>query len=167
MYKFHCTKCGREFSTAQLTNTVTCPFCGQQFITTQPQQQGQGWGEPQQPQQPPIQGQGWGEAQGQSRNQYAYGAPQPQGVFDAGPSGKSRGLAGLFAILFGALGVHYFYIGKTTGGLVFLLVTLLSCGILGAVVGLIALIQGIIFLTQTQEEFERKYVNSVSSIPLF
>lgn len=143
----------------------------------QPQQpQGQTWGQPQQPQgqawgqpqHPPVQGGGWENPNGQQNRQYAYGAaPQGGGVFDAGPSGKSRGVAGILAILLGGLGVHYFYMGKSTAGIVFLLISLLSCGLLAAITGLISLIQGIMFLTQSQAEFEKKYVNSPKQIPLF
>ncbi len=103
---------------------------------------------------------------------YGYG-PQPQysynpqnhapGVFDEGPSGKSRGLAGLFAILLGGLGVHYFYINKPTGGVICILLTIVTCGIWSVV----SLIQGILMMTMRQEEFERKYVNTPSSFPLF
>lgn len=88
------------------------------------------------------------------------------GVFENGPSGKSRGVAGLLAIFLGAYGVHYFYMGKATAGIIFLLVTVLSCFTLGVITGIFSLIQGIMMLTMTQEEFERKYVNSPSSFPL-
>lgn len=184
MQNFRCTKCGREFSATQTNGMVICPFCGQQYIVSAPSQQpqqpqGQAWGQPQQPQQPqgqawgqpqhpPVQGGGWENPNGQQNRQYAYGAaPQGGGVFDAGPSGKSRGVAGILAILLGGLGVHYFYMGKSTAGIVFLLISLLSCGLLAAITGLISLIQGIMFLTQSQAEFEKKYVNSPKQIPLF
>ena len=84
-------------------------------------------------------------------------------VFSNGPSGKSRGVAGLLAILLGALGVHYFYLGKTGAGVLFLILGLLSCGLLSV----ITLIQGILMFVMTQEDFERKYVYTNSSIPLF
>lgn len=92
---------------------------------------------------------------------YAYG--RPPGVFDEGPSGKSRGVAGLLAILLGTLGVHYFYVGKVGGGLICILLSIITCGIWG----IVALIQGIMLLTMTQEEFERKWVYSQSTFPLF
>ncbi len=88
------------------------------------------------------------------------------GVFENGPSGKSRGVAALLAIFLGCLGIHYSYLGKNTAGIVFLLVTVCSCGTIGTI-GLITLIQGIIMLTMTQEDFEKKYVNTLSSFPLF
>lgn len=86
------------------------------------------------------------------------------GLFDAGPSGKSRGVAGLLAILLGSLGVHYFYLNKTTGGVVFLIASLLTCG---SVTGILSLITGIIMLVSSQEEFESKYVYTTNSMPLF
>lgn len=125
---------------------VKCPYCGAETnvaYTEQPNQQ------------PP---------------QFAYQQPNQAStgnVFDEGPSGKSRGLAGLLAILLGSLGVHYFYLGKNTGGIVFLLASLVSCGILAPVTAIIALIQGIMFFTTSQEEFERKWVNCTSDIPIF
>ena len=88
-------------------------------------------------------------------------------VFSEGPSGKSRGIAGLLAILLGAIGIHYFYLGKTTPGIVFLVASLISCGILAAVTSIIALIQGIMMFCMSQEEFENKYVNPAVSFPLF
>ena len=102
----------------------------------------------------------------QQRNQGPYnnqGQPDYQrGVFDNGPAGKNRGLAGLFAILLGSLGIHYFYVGKNTAGIICLILGILSCGI----VHLLTMIQGILILTMTEEEFERRYVYSMSTIPL-
>ena len=89
------------------------------------------------------------------------------GIFDDGPSGKSRGVAALLAIFLGAWGVHYFYIGKTTPGVVFLLVSLFSCGFFAWIIAIIALIQGIKMLTMSEEAFEEKYVNTSSSFPVF
>jgi TM2 domain-containing membrane protein YozV len=88
-------------------------------------------------------------------------------VFSSGPSGKSRGVAGLLALLLGSVGVHYFYIGKSTAGVIFLLVALLSCGVLGTVTWVISIIQGVLFFTSTQQEFEQRWVYSPSNFPLF
>ena len=93
-----------------------------------------------------------------------YGMPVGEiGVFDSGPSGKSRGIAGILAILLGTLGIHYFYLGKTSGGLICILLSLVTCGIWG----IITLIQGIIMMTMKQDDFERKYVNTDKTLPLF
>ena len=90
-----------------------------------------------------------------------YQQPNQRGIFDNGPSGKSRGLAGLFAILLGTLGIHYFYVGKTTAGIICLVLGICSCGL----INILTLIQGILMLTMTEEEFERRYVYSTSTIP--
>lgn len=66
--------------------------------------------------------------------------------------------AGICGILLGALGVHKFLLGYNTEGLIMLLVTLLTCGIGGAVMGVVGLIEGIIYLTKTDEEFVSTYI---------
>ncbi len=59
--------------------------------------------------------------------------------------------AGILAILLGGLGVHKFYLGYTSAGLIQIL---LSCVFVG---GLIGLIEGIIYLTKSDEEFIQTY----------
>lgn len=88
-----------------------------------------------------------------------------RGVFDDGPSGKNRGLAGLLAILLGALGVHYFYMGKNTAGIICLVLTLFSCGIAATLLSIMGLIQGILMLTMSEEEFESRYIYNPSTFP--
>ena len=68
--------------------------------------------------------------------------------------------AGVCGILLGALGVHKFILGYTTEGVIMLLVTVLTCGIGGAITGLIGLIEGIVYLTKSDEEFVRTYVEN-------
>lgn len=84
-------------------------------------------------------------------------------AFSVGPSGKSRGVAGLLAIFLGYLGIQYFYCGKTTAGLIAIAISLVSCG----AVSILWLIQGIMMIAMNQTEFERKYVNTDSAFPLF
>ena len=67
--------------------------------------------------------------------------------------------AGICGILLGGFGVHKFILGYTGAGLVMLLVTLLSCFILGPLMHLIGLIEGIIYLRKSDEEFVRVYVD--------
>ncbi len=66
--------------------------------------------------------------------------------------------AGICGILLGALGIHKFVLGYTTEALVMLLVTILTCGFGGFVMGIIGLIEGIIYLTKSDEEFYNTYV---------
>ena len=73
----------------------------------------------------------------------------------------------MLALFLGGIGLHYFYMGKTNAGVLFLLVAILSCGALGLVTHVISIIQGVLFFTSSQEEFESRWVNSPSNIPLF
>ena len=68
--------------------------------------------------------------------------------------------AGVCGILLGSLGIHKFILGYTGAGLILLLVTVLTCGIAGVVTHIIGLIEGIIYLTKSDEEFVRIYVNA-------
>ncbi|MHC0439413.1 TM2 domain-containing protein [Flavobacterium sp. 3-210] len=61
-------------------------------------------------------------------------------------------VSGIFAILLGVFGIHKFYLGYTKEGIIHLLLGLL-CGI----GGLIGLIEGIIYLTKSDEEFYQTY----------
>jgi len=67
--------------------------------------------------------------------------------------------AGVCGILLGSLGIHKFILGYTGAGLIMLLLTVLTCGIAGTVLHLIGLIEGIIYLCKTDEEFVRIYVD--------
>jgi TM2 domain-containing membrane protein YozV len=65
--------------------------------------------------------------------------------------------AGVCGILLGALGVHKFILGLTTPGVIMLLATVLTLGFGGILMGLIGLIEGIIYLTKSDDEFYRLY----------
>lgn len=71
---------------------------------------------------------------------------------------KSKLVAGLLGILLGEFGVHKFYLGYTMEGLIMLLVTLLTGGILAIVVWGVGIIEGLIYLTKSDEEFHATYV---------
>lgn len=64
---------------------------------------------------------------------------------------KNRFTAGLFAILLGSFGIHQFYLGRTGMGVLYLLFCWTG------IPGIIGLVEGIIILTQTDEEFKLKY----------
>lgn len=70
---------------------------------------------------------------------------------------SKRIVAGIFGILIGSLGIHKFILGYNTAGIIMLLVTILTCGIGGAVMHVIGLIEGIIYLTKSDAEFIRTY----------
>jgi TM2 domain-containing membrane protein YozV len=89
-------------------------------------------------------------------------APPPiPGPFSTSPQAEAASkklAAGLCAILIGSLGIHKFILGYTTAGIITLLITFLTCGIGGAVMHVISLIEGIIYLTKSDEEFYRTYM---------
>lgn len=66
--------------------------------------------------------------------------------------------AGICAILLGSLGVHKFILGMTTPGLILLLSTILTCGLAASVTAIVGLVEGIVYLTKTDEEFYRIYL---------
>ncbi len=68
-------------------------------------------------------------------------------------------VAGICGILLGALGVHKFILGYTREGVIMLLVSLLTCGLGSPIMGIIGLVEGIIYLTKTDEEFVATYVS--------
>lgn len=67
--------------------------------------------------------------------------------------------AGLTGIFLGSLGVHKFILGYTKAGVITLVVSVATCGIGGTVMGVIGLIEGIIYLTKTPEEFRLMYLD--------
>ncbi len=72
-------------------------------------------------------------------------------------------LCGLLAIIVGGLGIQYFLLGKTWGGIFTILLTCITCG--GWTI--ITLIQGILILCMSEEEFKRKYIDNPATMPLF
>lgn len=83
--------------------------------------------------------------------------PQPPPVPRAGITSK-RLAAGVLAIVLGYFGVHKFVLGYTKQGMILLLVTLLSCSILSPITWTIGIIEGIVYLTKSDEEFYQEYV---------
>ena len=78
------------------------------------------------------------------------------------PAQSNRVAAGLCGILLGGLGVHKFILGMPGPGVTMLLVSFVggffTCGLTSAVMGLIGLVEGIIYLTKSEEEFYYLYV---------
>lgn len=86
-----------------------------------------------------------------------YGGMQP--IPTAKPPGADKKIAaGICGILLGELGIHKFILGYSTEGLIMLLCTVLSCGILALPMKIIAIVEGIIYLTKSDEEFVQLYV---------
>ena len=62
-------------------------------------------------------------------------------------------MAGVLALLVGGLGVHKFVLGYTNEGIIQIVISIFTCGI----GGLIPFIEGIIYLTKSDEEFYQTY----------
>jgi TM2 domain-containing membrane protein YozV len=75
----------------------------------------------------------------------------------AGQKESKRILAGGMGIIFGALGLHKFVLGYTREGLIMLLVSLLSFGFLAGLMALIGLVEGIVYLSKSEEDFYNTY----------
>ena len=65
-------------------------------------------------------------------------------------------VAGICGILLGGFGVHKFVLGYTTEGIIQIVITFVTCGV-GSVLGLV---EGIIYLTKTDEDFVRTYIQN-------
>lgn len=68
--------------------------------------------------------------------------------------------AGILGILLGALGIHKFLLGYNTEGIIMLLVSLLTFGVASPIMGIIGLVEGIIYLTKSDQEFQQIYINN-------
>ena len=94
----------------------------------------------------------------ESANQQSSPPPVDAPTADAGGYTKEQKdkklVAGLLGILLGGFGVHKFYLGYTKEGVIQLVVTLVTCGV-GSIIGLI---EGILYLTKSDDEFVATYV---------
>ncbi len=71
------------------------------------------------------------------------------------PGAEKKIVAGILGILLGSLGIHRFYLGDTTGGILRIVITVITCGF-GSIIGLI---EGVIYLVKSDEEFVELYIN--------
>lgn len=151
-----CGSCGSAVAPAPQAAAPVQPVVSpEQNIVQQPQAFQQNAGAPQQYQQqaqyvPPVQYQ-------QPPYQQTVGVP-PQNGGVVPPDSKSKIAAGLLAIFLGTLGIHKFYLGYTKAGIIMLLVSLLTFGIGLMVMAVIALIEGIMYLTKSDWDFYNIYV---------
>lgn len=115
-----------------------------------------------QSQQAPYQQPGYSQAQ-QSASSYQYSQQPPvQPHYDPPVASRDHVAAGLLAIFLGFLGIHKFYLGYNTQGFIMLFIALigglLSFGLVMGVVWIIGVVEGIVYLTKSQSEFERLYI---------
>ena len=87
-------------------------------------------------------------------------AAQPAAAATPGPPAtaqKNKIAAGVLGILLGSLGIHKFYLGYTKQGIIMLLVSVLTFGLGGIIMGVIGLAEGIIYLTKADADFHDTY----------
>ncbi|HZJ20760.1 MAG TPA: NINE protein [Pricia sp.] len=104
----------------------------------------------------------FGEGAKKTANEFNEGAKEAFG--GAGAENK-RILAGILAIIFGSLGVHKFILGYQKEGIILLVATIAGYATMCFVIGgfivmatvVIGVIEGIIYLTKTDEEFYNTY----------
>ena len=69
---------------------------------------------------------------------------------------KTRVVAALLAVFLGLVGAHKFYLGHPKLGILYILLT---CTVIGGVfTGWGSIIEGVLFVTKSDEDFQRVYV---------
>jgi TM2 domain-containing membrane protein YozV len=128
MGRKRCQSCGAPID----SNETECQYCREQVDMEPPQYQPPK-SEQESQYQPP---------QYQQTPMYAYNNVRR----------KSKTTAGVIAILFGGFGIHKFYLGNTAAGIIYLI---FSCTGIPYIIGFI---EGIMYLTMSDEKFYSKYV---------
>ncbi len=80
------------------------------------------------------------------------GVRQPNLIKNSGNGLTRRVIAALFAFFLGGFGIHKFYLGKTGQGILYILFSWTG------IPGIIAFIEGIMYLLMSDGEFENKYM---------
>ncbi|UYW01154.1 TM2 domain-containing protein [Flavobacterium agricola] len=76
--------------------------------------------------------------------------------FNQAEVNQKKVLAGIFGIILGSLAIHKFYLGYTKTGIIQLLICIITCG----AGGILGLIEGILYLTKSDEEFYNTYIKN-------
>lgn len=154
-----CPSCGAPIA----ADATECKYCGEKIAVEQaqyappqqmpyaPPQQQMPYAPPQQmPYAPPQQQTQYAPPQQMPYAQPQYAQSQTPPV--AFTSSKSKIAAGLLAIFLGGLGIHKFYLGKPGIGILYLI---FCWTFIPSIVGFI---EGIIYLSSSDEKFYYKYV---------
>lgn len=124
----NCPQCGAPIDPM----STNCKYCGAEITIQTPQQVPQ-----------------YQVQQSQQNIQPQYIQPQDVPVYQ---TSKNKTTAGILALLLGGLGIHKFYLGRIGWGIIYIL---FCWTYIPAFVGLI---EGIIYLTSSDEKFYYKYV---------
>lgn len=87
-----------------------------------------------------------------------YAPPPTEGQVRGGASEKNKLVAGILGILLGGLGIHKFYLGYTNEGIIMLAGNLLWIVGLGWLPNVVGLVEGVIYLFKSDQEFYDTYV---------
>ncbi len=91
----------------------------------------------------------------ETASDFAEGAKEVLGSQD-----NKKMLAGILGIILGTLGIHKFILGYTKEGVIMLVLGLLgifTCGITSSISWIVGVIEGIMYLTKSDEEFYQTY----------
>jgi TM2 domain-containing membrane protein YozV len=95
-------------------------------------------------------------------NMLPYVSAPIQQVYSQKPAGADKKiLAGILGILLGGFGVHKFILGYKNEGIIMVatyVIGILLCGVPSLVIAIIGIIEGIIYLTKSDEEFVQTYI---------
>jgi TM2 domain-containing membrane protein YozV len=88
---------------------------------------------------------------------------QPAGGYQAKLPGADKKIAaGICGILLGSFGVHKFILGYQQEGVIMLVAwfvgLVLTCGVVSIAIQIVGIVEGIIYLTKSDEEFVQTYI---------
>lgn len=132
-----CSQCGAPLE----MNANVCPYCGTPVEVAPPPQ----------PTYTPPQSYIPQSNMYQPQVQIPYQPTLDAGVDPSWPL-KNKTVAGILAILLGSLGVHKFYLDKTTMGIIYIVLT--CTAVLAFIPAILGLIEGITYLTQNEHNFQ-------------
>ncbi len=87
-------------------------------------------------------------------------ADEAKEAFGKAGGDNKKVLVGVIGILFGTIGIHKFILGYNKEGIILLVLGVLgifTCGITSGISWIIGIIEGIIYLTKSDEEFYNTY----------
>lgn len=79
------------------------------------------------------------------------------------PGAEKKILVGILGIILGGLGVHKFILGYTTEGIIMAAIYVAGfflCGIPSLLIHVVGIVEGIMYLTKSDEEFVQTYIRN-------
>ena len=101
------------------------------------------------------------EFAGEAKEKAGEFAGEAKEAFDRATGSNKKVLAGVMAILLGGFGIHKFVLGYNKEGIILLVSTMvigvLTLGLFSWLIWIFTVIEGIIYLTKTDDEFYNTY----------